>query len=404
MDWPASIGIIKIYMRFYLRPQQTDRRRRDRGFILPVTLWIVAAIGLVIVAINQWLSQTVENARIFRERADAHLAFVSIRDELIFAMATRPMTYRGMETGRLIDRVDQKDANALMAADYKTDRFLRLDGSPYIIESNPDYVIRIYDGRGMINVNGLSQPYLRRLLGLFELPEEVRNSLVDNLEDYIDRDDLTRISGAETKDYERLELDPPANSWLASPHEAQYILGWDRIKDLWRRDLDAPLLTTCRVSGFNPNTASREALIASLPGLVEENLADLLERRKERPFRNTRELSVASGTVLREEPFFFTFAPAPCVIVDLIHQTDGNRIRFSLTIDTVNTKTKPWQLDYVSHIPPKTPSDPGEPFSEEVFPAPDSVDADQRPDWKAVSTKSSRSLDFKSANDAASDF
>ena len=391
-------------MYFYLRPPQKDPQHHNRGFILPVTLWIVAAIGLVVVAINQWLSNTVENARIFRERADAQLAFVGIRDELIFAMVTRPMSYRGMETGKLIDKVDQKDANALMAADYKTDRFLRLDGSPYIVESNPNYIIRIYDGRGLINLNGLSQPYVRRLLGLYELPEQVRNSLVDSLEDYLDRDDLTRISGAEEKDYERLGREPPANAWMVSPLEAQAILGWDQIQNFWRRELEAPLLTTCRVPGFNPNTASREALIASLPGLVEENLADMLLRRKESPFRNTRELSVASGTVLREEPFFFTFAPAACVIVELIHHTDGNRIRFSLTIDTLSTKTKPWQLDYVSQIPPKTPSDTAEPPSEEVFPAPDSVDADQRPDWEAVGTKPSRPLDFKSKNDAASNF
>ncbi len=391
-------------MLFYSQYQPTNQRRQLRGFILPVTLWIVAAIGLVVIAVNQWLSQTVENARIFRESADAKLAFAGIRDELIFALATRPMTYRGMETGRLIEKIDQKNPNALMAADYMTDRFLRLDGSPYIVESNPNYILRIYDGRGLVNLNGLSQPHIRRLLGFYEIPDQVRNSLVDSLEDYIDRDDLTRISGAEAKDYERLEREPPANSWMINPLEAQAILGWDQIGDFWRRELEAPLLTTCRVSGFNPNTASREALIASLPGLVEENLADMIERRKERPFRNTRELSAASGTVLREEPFFFTFAPAPCVIVDLIHHTDGNRIRFSLTIDTLNAKTKPWQLDYVSHIPPKTPSDPGEPAREEVFPAPDSMDADQRPDWEAIGAKPSRPLDFKSANDAASNF
>jgi general secretion pathway protein K len=391
-------------MRFYSRHRLSNRRPHSRGFILPVTLWIVAAIGLVVVAVNQWLTQAIDNARIYRERADAALAYAGIRDELVFAMATRSITHRGLETGQLVEKIDRTDMNALMAADYQTDRFLRLDGSPYIVESNPDYIVRIYDGRGLININGLSQPYLRRLLGLFELPEQVRNGLIDSLEDYLDRDDLTRISGAEVKEYERLGLPPPANAWLMTPLEAQSVLGWDQLEALWRRDQEAPLLTTCRTSGFNANTASREALIASLPGLVEENLTELLQRRKERPFRNTRELSAAAGTVLREEPFFFTFAPAACVIVDLIHRSDGNRMRFSLTIDNLTSKAKPWQLDYVSQIPPKTPSDLGELTSEEVFPAPDSMDSDQQPGWEADGTRPPRSLDSKSANDAASNF
>ena len=378
------------------------RRKVSRGFILPLTLWIVATIGVVVVAVNEWISRTIENSQLLRGRADGELAYSSIRDELIFLLATRPVTYRGMEVGQLIDRVDTPDLNALMMADYKTNRFIRMDGSPYLVESQPDYSIRIYDGRGLINLNTPSQPYLRRLLGLFKLPEQVRNGLIDSLEDYTDRDDLTRMSGAETKDYARLDRLPPTNALLIAPLEAQSVVGWDQVTSLWKRDRESPLLTTCRSFGFNPNTASREVLIATLVGLEEQEVTQVLEHRADLPFRNTRELSAVSGTVLREEPFFFTFAPGPCVIVELIHRPTGDRTRFSLTMEGFNAKSRPWQIDYVLRIPPKAPSTAGKSDSEEVFPAPNSMDADLQAIPETGGARSRSDLDFKSTNDAPS--
>jgi hypothetical protein len=379
--------------------------RHERGFILAVTLWIVAAIGLVIVLANEWVSRAIENANVLRERADDELALAEIRDELIFALATRPMTFRGLEVGRFVEKIDRDNALVMMAGDFRTDRFIRMDGRPYRLESHPEYIIRIYDGRGLLNLNSTNSTYLRRFLGLFDLPEAQRNGLLDALEDYIDRDDLTRLSGAEAQDYLRLGRLAPTNSPLLTPLEAQSVLGWDQVPEIWRRERAAPVFTTCRTSGFNPNTAPPEVLLASFPTLLEDDVSEILKRREERPFRNAREIAAAANTLVREEPFFFSFFPGSCVIVELSRPTMGERIRFSLTIENINAKTKPWQVDYVFRLPPsQTPPNAGQSPPEEIFPAPDTLDANQREQPESGRPGTARGLDPQPADDASSDF
>jgi hypothetical protein len=342
---------------------------------------VIAAIGLAVVVVNEWITQAIDNANTLRQRTEMELTIANIQNELVYALGTQPMTYRGLESGRLIQEVDLADATALMTADYQTDQYIRLDGTPYRMASAPDYVVQIFDGRGLINLNAAAPAYLRRLLGLFNVPEVARNSLMDALEDYTDRDDLTRISGAEERDYVRAGRRAPANAWLMTPYEAQYVMGWDQLTDLWRRDLEAPLLTTCATSGFNPNTAPREAILSTFPNLVEANVQTVMLRRAERPFRNIREFAASVDTIVRDEPFFYTFAPGACAIVEVTHLASGDRSRFSLTIDSFSAKTKPWRIDYAFPIPAIPSSADREPAPEAVFPAPDTLDANwqQRP-------------------------
>jgi general secretion pathway protein K len=368
----------------------------QKGFILPLTLWVVAAIGLVIVAVSQWVSQAVDNARTLSEHAKMDLAISDIRNQIVYVMGTRPMTYRGLEIGSLVNDIDRNDATALMTADFETTRFIQMDGRPYRVESHPEFMVQLYDGRGLVNLNSVSAPYMRRFLALFDVPEPEQNSLIDALEDYIDRDDLTRISGAETREYKRLGRRPPANAWLMTPLEAQYVLGWDRISGLWEREIQAPLLTTCSVSGFNPNSASREAILANIPGLLEENVQAVLERRDAIPFRNMRELAATANTLLRDEPFFYTFGPGACVVVEVTRIDTGDRARFSLTIDSFSAKTKPWRIDYDFPIPAKAEPVDRTLLAEEAFPTPDSLDTHVEPNSTANAAGSTRAVGFES--------
>jgi hypothetical protein len=178
-----------------------------------------------------------------------------------------------------------------------------------------------------------------------------------------------------------------------NPLEAQYIMGWDNVRQLWRRDEREPLLTTCTTTGFNPNTASRDAILSTFPGIDEPSVQEVLKRRADKPFRNIREFAAAANTIAREEPFFFTFAPGSCIIIDVSQQRAGFRSRFSFTIDSANSKIKPWRIDYafpISSQPEAVLSDSDKPESDDpkasieaLFPAPDTVDKNQRPDTEA---------------------
>jgi general secretion pathway protein K len=372
----------------------------ERGFVLVLTIWIVAAIGLVVVAVNAWVTQAVNNAGAMQQLTADQIAHANIRNELIYAIGTRPLSYRGLETGRLMEKIDPTDANAMMTADFKTDRYMQLNGLAYRSESHPEYVIQLFDGRGLVNLNNTSAPYLRRMLALFDVPENVANSLVDALEDYTDRDDLTRISGAEAREYKRLGREEPANAWLVTPLEAQSILNWDTLGKLWAKDADTPLFSACVGAGFNPNTAPREVLISNFAGLDEAGVAEILKRQNERPFRNIRELSAAANIAVRDDPFFFTFSPGSCLVIELTHEPTGNRTRFSLTIDTFSAKTKPWRVDYAFPIPSRPQESIGKLDPDKLFPTPESLVAYERQDGADDLSGSSGDLGFEPVSNA----
>lgn len=348
----------------------------QRGFILVLTLWIIAFFGLGVAAINTWVSRAIDNARILKERAEGDLALANAKNEIVYAMGSRPMTYRGLEVGGDIKRPDISDMLGVMSANYASSRFVAFDGRPYVLESNPDYVVQLQDGRGLVNLNFISPELLRRLLALYDAPETLRNQLPDTLADWIDDDDLTRLSGAEKPDYERRNRLLPANAPLLTPREAQNILGWDEVPKLWEDDAKSPLLTTCAVSGFNPNTAPKAVLLAYVPGMTDQSAATVVEKRVASQFQHARDFMAVADVVVPNEAFFFSVSPGNCVIVDFVNRASNERTRFSLSLIPLS-QNQPWQVDYAFKIPSQyrgalDRADPGI-----TFPAPEALAPEQ---------------------------
>jgi hypothetical protein len=320
------------------------------GFILPLTLWIVALIGLAIAAVDAWVATAMENSRILQHRAEAELALTNVENELVYAMAVRPLTYRGLEVGTGLTRPDRSDFNAMMAANYTTSQAIAFDDRPYVLESTPDFSVQIQDERGLVNLNTVTPPYLHRLLSMFNVPEAMWDRLADTLGDWIDEDNETRPDGAERDDYLRRGRLPPANAFMMSPLEAQSILDWDTIPQVWDADRKSPLFSTCPTSGFNPNTAPGPVLMTYIAGLTPDNEAEVIRHRKDQPFRNAYDFSATANVVTPNESFFFSMIPSPCVIVDLTDRNTHERTRFSLTLLPLG-RYQPWQIDYVYKIP-----------------------------------------------------
>ena len=163
------------------------------------------------------------------------------------------------------------------------------------------------DNRGLLNVNFVEQNMMSRLLGQLGVPIEKRDVMMDTLLDYIDTDDLRRLNGAELAEYTALDLPPPPNHWLASPYQLKNILGWRDQPELWGNQRLLMLVTTSRISGFNPNTAPLEVL-ASLPGSSHEVAAAILGKRNETPLHSLSQVDGLTQGVIDPE-FFFTSPP-----------------------------------------------------------------------------------------------
>lgn len=346
--------------------------RKMKGFILPVTLWVIAAMGLTSAIMAEWVSDATNNAILIKEKSESNLIFSNIRNELAFAFARRPYSYRGLQVGNFFNEPKGNSFNDIMNADFTSDSMIKLDGSSYNMSSDENYIISIQDGKGLVNLNTISQRFLKRLFEMLEISNVNHNTLIDTLLDYRDEDNLTRLSGAEKNSYSQLGLYPPSNNFLVTPWEAQRIVGWSKLSKLWKIHNQKSLLTTCKSSGFNPNTASAEALSTFIDGVTIDNANMLIEYRERQPFRNSRNIGDALGIILEDQPFFFSFLPGRCFIVDLIKQNSGEHTRFSLTLLPRNT-TQPWQIDYVYKIPKKNKKPSLSINTEETFPSPEDI-------------------------------
>ncbi len=350
-----------------------------QGFILPLTLWMIAIMGLLASSLNVWVANAVANATALAGRTELELAQSNLRNELVYFLAAHPSSYRGLEVGPRIAAAGPQDFDVLMAGPQDSGRTIKFDGRPYISESHPDMVVMIQDGTGLFNLNISTPANLRRLLTSFDVSETSINRMIDTLLDYLDDDDLTRLAGAESTQYARQGLQAPVNGFLVSPYEAQRVMGWERIKGLWEADMKRPLLTTCQSAGFNPNNAPPSALIANIRGMTRDRADLVVSYRADKPFRNMREFGAAADLLITDEPFFYTFIPGACSVVDLIDKRSGQHVRFSLTLEPIS-QNRPWRVDYATRIPDQYRDALDHLDSEAVFPTPEGIDLPPGPD------------------------
>ncbi|WP_462164592.1 hypothetical protein [Pseudoalteromonas xiamenensis] len=129
-------------------------------------------------------------------------------------------------------------------------------GKTFLIGESVKAVIQ--DKVGLINVN-LANHYLVTN-GLVELGFEYQdaNKYYDALEDWKDRDSLSRLNGAEKGDYSNKNY--PRNGILQSNSELINIKGGEKLRSIKLDDF----FTTELVSGFNPLNAPDEILSAYL--------------------------------------------------------------------------------------------------------------------------------------------
>ncbi|HDN27438.1 MAG TPA: hypothetical protein ENG03_10150 [Thioploca sp.] len=155
----------------------------------------------------------------------------------------------------------------------------------------PDTVkVRIYDHAGKINIQRLSKSRLRQLLEkrIGKDPEKLQ-ALEEPWQDWIDRDDLKHLNGAEKDYYE--ELDPPyepRNGRLETVEELLLIKGFAEVfKGV---EMDTAFTVYGNRFGVNPNLATREALML-IPGLDEGTINIILTRRREKEFKSFSEFN-----------------------------------------------------------------------------------------------------------------
>ncbi len=234
--------------------------RQQGGFVLVLTIWILAAIAIATAYFGERVQASLRAAVVRQNINGAELALSDGRAEILFRLATLPVTAWGLG-----------DAPGT----------IRLDGSPY---ADSGGILELQDAGGLVGLNLFGDDAMSRLLTTLGVPEPRHAALIDALRDYTDADDLRRLNGAETAQYAAAGVSSgPRNGSLTSPLELRDVLGWSREAALWTVGAGILDFTAPESAGrLNPNTAPWQAL-TSLPGVTRDVAAVFIARRALQP-------------------------------------------------------------------------------------------------------------------------
>lgn len=233
--------------------------KRQQGFVLVLTLWVLAAVAIAAAYFGERVQASLRLASARQDLAEAQVALSNGRAELLYRMAITPTSQYGL--GDLPS-------------------VIKLDGREY---ADAGTLVQLQDAGGLINLNAFNDDFLGRLLGRLGVPTERQAALIDALRDYTDADDLRRLNGAESAQYQAIgRPDLPRNAALLMPMELRDVYGWGREEALWRAGGLLDLVTVEGEPRLNPNTAPARVLEA-LPGVTPDIAQLILARRELQP-------------------------------------------------------------------------------------------------------------------------
>lgn len=327
----------------------SDRRRHRAppvrpapGFVLAITLWILAGITIAVGLMTLWAMAQVEQARIGNERMQDEIALSGTRDTLLYFASTRELTYAGLPTEvmtaemRSLRKLD--DMGSLIRDPLGGE--LRLDGAVY--RGMRDSRFALQDESGLFPMVLPPDADLDRFLLSQQVAPESIPRLRDALLDYIDSDELTRLNGAERREYEREQRPPPPNRRLLTPMEIAGVLRWDELSAAQLAAL--PELITPYYSGaVNLNTMPPSLLPAWVPGCPEA-CDRLVAARSERPFRSAFDIQSRLGILLPGDPSVdFRFLADETLRFTLWGRT-GAAWRMHVRLTPLADKRGPWSI------------------------------------------------------------
>lgn len=264
--------------------------RKNKGSATLITILVTAVIITIAIGFNWFVREYLKNAEAMKKKTEAMLKVYSTFDVLNYLILTGLMTNKELK----IQKMDKLNFYL---------KELPINGEDFRLLYD-DVFINLQDSNGLISLQSINEEAIKRLVK--NVTPKNPDILIESYYDWIDTDDLKRLLGAEKEDYKREKYSyGPRNYPLQYKTEMMLIKNFDEkiYKYL------APYITILPISGFNPNTAPKEVLIAVLD--IDEELALKLKNyiNNIKPIQNEEELFILIGkaVVLGEE---FDFKPS----------------------------------------------------------------------------------------------
>ena len=315
-----------------------------KGFILAATLWALVALAALASYMDRATDEHVDDARRAKLLLQAEIDRRGTEATVLYLLATNFVNHRALVHAREQVFTDPDE----MPDEGFGDGELGLAGEPYA--GLGGVVFALQDEAGLVPINSPGTGALTVLLEHLGASPEAVARLTPRLVDYVDRDQLLSLDGAERFDYQQSGRAPPANWFLQNPMELANVLGADGLlaPGQWRRlrELSTPRL----MPGLNFTTMPADVAVALL-GVKPDKLGPFLEARRERavvmPDR-IRELTGRAPPVVRDEIIGF---PQPMLRLSTWWPGGGARVVRGITL-TPGAEDVPWRTEYRYSAPP----------------------------------------------------
>ena len=309
----------------------------QRGFVLVATVWVLAALMVLADYIAGVASADRERAHQAKQALQDDLDARATEATLLYLLATGRMNYRGLVLERQQRFQDLEAPRALPPGD----GVVAAAGEAYAGLGRIRFSVQDESGLAAVNAP-LSAAFRAALLHAGVASLDVAR-LRARLRDYVDRDGILSLNGAERADYEFAGLAPPSNWFLASPVELRKVLGaLDAVpEDEWPR---LRRITTAAITnGVNVNTMPLELLTARFDG-------DEAAARRVAAYREQQPLTsavVAGAVAGRPWPPGDSFLPVPSTRLRLAFWREGGRTRTLVGVAmTPGSIIAPWRKEY----------------------------------------------------------
>ncbi|MFA4916753.1 MAG: hypothetical protein WC560_08800 [Syntrophales bacterium] len=290
----------------------------SRGSATILMILIASVIITVGIGFNWLVREHIKASDGLKTKAEAILKARSAYDTIIYLVLNGQLTRKEITVSGCENIADLKA--------------LPLNGEEVLLTD--DIYVRLQDSNGMLSLASLNVTVMERLFRKIWGMDNVSGQ-IDSLRDWIDADDLSRINGAEAFYYRGEGLPyTPRNYPLQYMDELKFIKGFDT--ELY--DKIQPYLTMLPNTGFNPNTASDEVLMAYLD-INEESLKILKDYMLKKAIASNIELFALTGRRIssNEEGIYFY----PSVFLDVTVSVGRPRSLYTIKAG-LNTREKPY--------------------------------------------------------------
>lgn len=262
--------------------------RNDTGSVTILLAMIAAVILTIGLGFNWLVKEHIRTSESLREKTAAIIKARSAYDTLIYLLLTGQIMEKEV-------RFEEREVTSL--------RSLPLDWTEVMISEG--VFVRVQDSNGRLSLTTANPDALRRLV-TNESDASTGAVVMDSFLDWIDRDDMARVNGAEKQYYEGQGLPhAPRNHEVQYLGELRFIRGMNDY--LYKRLCTS--VTVLQTTGFNPNTAN-DAVLKAFLNINDSGVASIRNYLRGGTIRSKEELFRLTGKSYEPKSWRSWFVPS----------------------------------------------------------------------------------------------